>query len=119
MERESSPLISSDEEVTKPSEEPPGMAAGPSKIPPGGAAKKRKAQLAGTEIIRSRKRKRPKGARPIAKSYKYTKIHKDRCEGIRRFLEKQRKMTGLSIAHVLSQSLSRPEVSKSQFSKLI
>ena len=44
------------------------------------------------------------------KSYKSNKLRRERCEKIRRFLEKQRLATGLSIAHVLNQSLSRREV---------
>ena len=51
------------------------------------------------------------GPRPIAK---HVKIRTDRCKRIRKFLGRQRSVTGLPIANVLSQSMSRREVIKTQ-----
>ena len=51
------------------------------------------------------------GLRPFYGHVKNIKMTKERCQKIRRFLERQQRLTGRSIGDILSQSISQCEVS--------
>lgn len=93
-----SPLISSEEEDIEPNE----VARACSSSSPSVVAKTKKARKRNTESL--------KGSRPFTKRYKYAKIHTDRCQRMIRFLKQQSRLTGLPIANIVSQSLSRRQV---------
>ena len=64
-----------------------------------------------TKPKRKRKTKRIPGPVKKPRPFKHVKILTDRCIKVRRFLGRQKSFTGLTIPNILSQALTRREVS--------
>ena len=66
---------------------------------------------ASTKAKKKRKTKRIPGPVKNPRPFKHVKIRNDRCKKVRKFLGRQRSFTGLPIPNILSQALTRREVS--------
>ena len=64
-----------------------------------------------TKPKKKRKTKRIPGPVKKPRPFKHVKILTDRCIKVRRFLGRQKSFTGLTIPNILSQALTRREVS--------